>query len=235
MNNKIVVYTAIFGQYDILPNNTFIADDVDYICFSDHKINSDLWDVHIVDPIYEDLTRNSRKFKALAHRYLSKYKYSIWTDGNMQMVGDFRKLLNDQIFRTYDHMQCFDKRDCIYEEANAILALGQQNIQRTPERGIRNWKDNPYIIQEQMTRYRGQGFPEHFGLAETSVVIRQHNDPKCIQLNEDWWTEMKYGSRRDQLSLNYVAWKNNITIDYIIGDVRDNQHFKMISGHKGKK
>jgi len=233
--SKIVVYTAIFGQYDELPTNTFIADDVDYICFSDHEIRSDLWNVQIVDPIYEDTTRNSRKYKAVPHRFLPEYDYSIWVDGNMCMVGDFRELLTDSIFRTYDHMQCFDKRNCIYGEANVILQLGQQNMQRSPERGIRNWKDNPYLIQEQMKRYHEQGFPVNFGLAETSVVIRKHNDSRCIQLDEDWWTEMKYGSRRDQLSLNFVSWKNDIILDYIPGDVRNNNHFVMINGHKGKK
>lgn len=232
---KGVVYTAIFGKYDELPNNTFITDEYDYICFSDHEIKSDLWKTVLSVPIYDDPTRNSRKYKALPHRYLSNYEYSIWVDGNMKMVGDSRSLLNDYIFQTYDHMQCFDKRNCIYEEAQAIFQLGQNNYNRTPERGIRNWKDNPFIIQDQINKYQSEGFPKNFGLAETSVVIRKHNDPSCIKLNEDWWIEMKYGSRRDQLSLNYVAWKNNFDIKYIPGDVRNNEYFIMISGHKGKK
>ena len=232
---KTVVYTAIFGKYDELPENTFVSDDIDYICFSDHEMQSDLWKVVLVDPIYEDSTRNSRKYKALPHRYLPEYEYSVWVDGNMKMVGDFRTLLDDKVFQTYDHMQCFDKRNCIYQEAAAIFELGNQNMQRTPERGIRNWKDNPYIIEEQINRYSKEGFPANFGLAETSVVIRKHNDADCIKLDEDWWTEMKYGSRRDQLSLNYVEWKNNFKINYIPGDVRNNKHFIMVSGHKGKK
>jgi hypothetical protein len=46
---------------------------------------------------------------------------------------------------------------------------------------------------------------------------------------------MKYGSRRDQMSLNYVEWKNGLNITYIQGDVRNNEYFEMIPGHKGKK
>lgn len=232
---QAVVYTAIFGKYDELPNNNFITDDYDYICFSDHEIKSDLWKVILCTPLYEDLTRNARKYKALPHRYLKNYEYSIWIDGNMKMIGDSRSLLNEKIFQTYDHMQCFDKRNCIYKEAEAIFELGKNNFNRTPDRGNRNWKDNPHIIEDQIKRYKEAGFPTNYGLAETSVVIRRHNHPDCIQLDEDWWTEMKYGSKRDQLSLNYVAWKNNFTIDYIPGDVRDNNYFTMVSGHKGKK
>jgi hypothetical protein len=53
---------------------------------------------------------------------------------------------------------------------------------------------------------------------------------------EDWWTEIKYGSRRDQLSFNYVAWKNNLKFNYIEGDSRDNKYFKRDTNpHIGKK
>jgi hypothetical protein len=235
MKRKTVVYTAIFGKYDELPANLFTCDDVDYICFSDHEFDSDLWKVILVDPIYNDSTRNSRKYKALPHRYLADYDYSIWVDGNMCMISDYRELINGSLFRTYDHMQCFDKRNCIYHEADMILQLGQENMKKSPDRGILNWKDNPYIIQEQMDKYLAIGYPYDNGLAETSVVIRMHNDPQCVKLNEDWWTEMKYGSKRDQLSLNFVAWHNDIDIDYLPGDVRNNRYFQMISGHKGKR
>ena len=31
---------------------------------------------------------------------------------------------------------------------------------------------------------------------------------------------LKHGSKRDQLSFNYVAWKTNLEFNHIIGDVR---------------
>ena len=43
---------------------------------------------------------------------------------------------------------------------------------------------------------------------------------------ENWWTEIKYNSKRDQLSFNYVAWKHKVKFNYIEGDSRDNQYFK---------
>ncbi len=232
---KGVVYTAIIGKYDELPENDFISKDLDYICFSDNYFESDLWDVKLINPIYEEPTRDARKFKALPHRYLKNYEYSVWVDGNMKIKSDFTKLFNNNIFQTYDHTQCFDVRNCIYQEALAIYSLGNESMRVTPQKGTNNWKDNPLIIQKQIERYKKEGFPTNFGLAETSVVIRKHNDPSCIKLDEDWWLEMKHGSRRDQLSLNYVEWKNNTKINYIQGDVRNNQYFEMVPGHKGKK
>ena len=53
---------------------------------------------------------------------------------------------------------------------------------------------------------------------------------------EDWWTEIKYGSKRDQLSFNYVAWKNKTKFNYMDGDSRNNQYFtRDTNPHKGSK
>jgi hypothetical protein len=38
------------------------------------------------------------------------------------------------------------------------------------------------------------------------VILRRHTDA-IRHLNEAWWNEIVRGSRRDQLSFNYVAWK----------------------------
>ena len=52
---------------------------------------------------------------------------------------------------------------------------------------------------------------------------------------EDWWTEIKYGSRRDQLSFNYIAWKNNFKFNYLEGDSRKNEYFLQTGPHQKKK
>jgi hypothetical protein len=231
-----VVYSAIFGGYDKLSDNQYVIPDTDYLCFTDTWFESNLWKVIIVPPIYEDNTRTARKYKLLPHRFLADYKNSIWIDGNIEILSNPLELFDDRlVFGTFDHMKCFDKRNCIYEEAEAILEMGNTNIRRTPERGIKNWKDNPEIIKKQVNKYKQEGFPSQLGLAVTSVVLRQHNVPSIKKLGEDWWMEMKYGSKRDQLSLNYVAWKNSLDITYIDGDVRSNLYFRMTNGHKGKK
>ena len=37
---------------------------------------------------------------------------------------------------------------------------------------------------------------------------------------EDWWKIVSTQSKRDQLSFNYVAWKNNFVPTIINGDLR---------------
>ena len=88
-----------------------------------------------------------------------------------------------------------------------------------------SYKDNPYLIQKQMTKYHMLGFPKDKGLITGMVILRRHNEKDCIETMEDWWTEIKYGSKRDQLSFNYCAWKNDLKFNYMLGDSRDNDYF----------
>ena len=68
------------------------------------------------------------------------------------------------------------------------------------------------------------------------VIIRRHNDLDGIKVMEQWWSEICYNSKRDQLSFNYSAWKQGIRFNYISGDSRNNKYFyRSTKPHKGKK
>jgi hypothetical protein len=73
------------------------------------------------------------------------------------------------------------------------------------------------------------------GLITGMIILRRHNEPDSIQTMEDWWTEISYRSKRDQLSFNYCAWKNNLNLNYIPGDSRNNEYFINVGKHVGKK
>lgn len=221
---KIVVYTAIIGGYDTLNEPSYKPDGVDFVCFTDRDIKSDTWEIRKVIPLYKDNTRTARKYKVLPHRFVSEYDYSVWIDGNFDVVGDFRQLIDNSRMKVYDHTSCYDSRNCVYEEANAIFRLGQ-------EPG-KSFKDNPYTIKSQMERYISEGYPQNNGLLSSGVLFRKHNDSDVIKTMENWWTEIKYGSKRDQLSFNYVSWKNKFEFKYIHSDVRHNEHFDMKKHNK---
>ena len=159
----------------------------------------------------------------------------------MKVVGNIDELIDKYLsdanvaFYSHNH-NTLDARNCPYEEAKTILSLGEKNMKITPERGILYYKDNPYIIKKQMDRYSHEGFPTNNGLITGMVILRRHNESDCMRVMEDWWTEIKYGSKRDQLSFNYVAWKNNLKFNYIDGDSRNNDYFiRDTKPHKGKK
>ena len=112
---RIAVYTSIFGKYDILHENQFQMDGVDYLCFTDENLQSDTWDIIKSTPIYDDPNRNAKKYKILPHRYLKNYDYSVWIDGNILIISDIRDLVKKHIYQVFDHNQnILDPRDCIY-------------------------------------------------------------------------------------------------------------------------
>ena len=111
---RIAVYTSIFGGYDNIIDDQLKMDGVDYICYTDANIKSDLWEVRKSTPIYTEPNRNAKKYKVLPHRYLSEYDWSVWIDGNIKIHSDIRPLCSGEPYKLYDHMKVFDARDCIY-------------------------------------------------------------------------------------------------------------------------
>ena len=94
---RVAVYTAIFGGYDNLESPKVVDPNVDYICFTDSDLKSDVWNIKKVPAIYNDSTRCARKYKLLPHRYLSDYDISIWVDGNIVIHGNIDKFLSNII------------------------------------------------------------------------------------------------------------------------------------------
>ena len=218
MKNKTVVYTAIFGDYDELIDPT-IKINADLVVFTDTDLKSNVWDVRKVNRPHLDITKCARKYKVLPHKWFPEYDFSVWVDGNFLIHRDIsdlprRVLPLNKNFATYDHMQCEDKRNCIYEEYKAIKKMWSKG----------NKKDDPVFITKQIHRYLNDNYPKNNGLISSGIIVRRHNEDDCIKTMEHWWREIDRWSKRDQLSFNYVAWKNNFNFNYIKGDVRKNEY-----------
>lgn len=230
MNNKII-YTAIYGNKDNLHDPKYVQDDVDYICFTEHDFKSDVWEIKRHPSIYNDSCRDAKRFKILPHFYFywNHYKYSIWIDGNIIQRNNINEIIkkyldNNNSFAAFNHnYNKLDSRDCIYKEYDAIMKLGKQNGQ---------YKDDPELMKNQIEKYKNKGYPKENGLTTNMILFRRHNNKECIKVMNDWWNEICYNSRRDQLSFNYIAWKNDFNFNYINKDSRDNKWFKQIKHKK---
>ncbi len=209
--NKLVVYTALFGDYDELVDPAENFDDCDFICFTDQKhLKSDIWEIQIIDKL--DLPSNmmNRKYKILPHLYLSEYEWSLYIDSNIAILKNPIDLANKYLYKNDFVAPKHFARDCIYEEANACIILGKAKYNE---------------IQNQMNEYRADGFPRKFGLSENGILLRRHNNEKVIKLMNDWWKEMNNKTQRDQLSLGYVLWKNDMQFIYMDESARDGKFF----------
>lgn len=234
---KKVIYTSISGDSHYLHDPEVITPDYDYICFTDSDAyTSDIWNIQKVIPLYNHGGLNNRKYKLLPHRFLSKYNFSIYVDGDLKITSDLTPLadsyipdpMNQTVIAALDHSLCgvnvtgdLNSRNCVYDEASFIKWLGDNHPRK-------EYKDNIHDIVSQMDSYKKEGYPAKNGLARTSILIRNHNNPEVIKVMEDWWLELKYRSKRDQLSFPYVCWKNQFNYTFISEDIDSNKWVKLM-------
>jgi len=217
MTNNKVVYTALYGNKDILRNPLVVSDNFDYVCFTDNKsLNSDVWQFKYSEPIHSDPVRSAKIFKAKPHEYFPDYEISIWVDANFLIKSDLNLFLEkannlkDANMLLFQHDQ---GRNCIYDEAEII---------------INHKKDDPDIVNKQMKKYHDDKYPTNNGLTANSILLRRHNSNDIINLSNLWWNEIEQFSRRDQLSFCYCLWKNSVKyylLKYPNSDIRNNQWF----------
>jgi len=211
-NEKVVVYTAISGNYDQLSEPEYINYNFDYICFSDNKkLKSEYWKIIGFPNCEDDLVMLNRRVKLLPHRYFPEYEYSVYIDGNFDIVGDLEELINRYLKTNLIAVFAHPERICIYDEARTC---------------IDHKKGNRDVIKKQMQKYRQHGYPEKNGLIAGGIILRKHNYPDVVRLMEDWWSEINFHSKRDQLSFNYVSWKNCLKYGIIKGNIFSNSFFR---------
>lgn len=196
---RIVVYTCVTGGYDklITPVKT---PGVDYICFTDNMdIPAAGWELRPLPDGLDGLStvKKQRMVKILPHKYLPDYDISIWVDGNIEVKADMKEFLNSIIYTGYSvFIPAHPVRKCIYKESDAVKKLK---------------KDTSDMPDKQMKKYKDEGFPENYGLVQSNIMVRWHNDEDCIKVMEVWADEVRKLSHRDQLSFNYALWKTKST------------------------
>lgn len=222
-NNK-VIYTCITGGYDNLLEPTFISEGYDYVCFTDSVyVRDGFWDIRSLPEEVKELSqvKKQRWIKINAHKVLPEYDLSIWVDGSVTVRGDVDEIVSAMTDDCSIYVPAHPKRTCIYSEATAVISMK---------------KDTSENIRPQLNRYKAEGFPANYGLLQSNILIRKHNDPDCIRLMEVWSEEVMNGSHRDQLSFNYCCWKNeDIKVEYIDSKIYNSKWFFWKSLHLTNK
>ena len=215
-----VIFTCVFGYTDPLHEPEIIykraTSCLDYtgqmihrpqvgcpmICFTDQPIRSGRWEIVRI-PTVDAPMRVSRFVKALSHRWFPKAT-TLYLDANItlrvhlsalesQYSGDFVN------FRHY-------KRQRITDEADAII----------------RWKKaKPDAVMAQLRKYQAEGFDTDENpqreLSNNGVILRR---PSSAELCEAWWHEISTQTLRDQMSLDYCAWKLGRTIQRFDGNIK---------------
>lgn len=218
VTERLVIYTVLFGNYDDLKEPLYVTPNCDYYILTNQEVKQDsVWKKYPIEK-FEEQTKGftnlekARYFKLHPHLLFPEYKYSMFIDANLQMVTDMRPVfaqLEDNFIAIHNQ----PGRDCVYQEATEIIVIGKAD--KAP-------------VVEQMKAYKKEGFPQHYGLFRTCVVVREHNNEQCIKLMKLWWKEINRYTKRDQLSFTYALWKMQLTKDAVSNlgyDPRTNPRF----------
>lgn len=208
---SVAVYTVVFDDYDIILTPQHRSESIDYICFTNTPESvPDSWEVREMKKDGRSARRASREAKMMPHKFLPEYEYSIYVDGDLHVNGDLTDLVSTYLDDVDIAVTSHPERDCIYEEARACSELGLGDAD---------------TIETQMKKYRTEGFPGGFGLSNTHIILRRHNEPSVKEAMEAWWREYCSGSERDQLSFDYAMWSCDVDYRQFRLDLDDSDYF----------
>jgi hypothetical protein len=229
-NRMVTVYTCITGGYDQPIKPIYCPNTEKFVLFSDDLSSSEELEWHGISldkvPGLQPGMNVNRYCKMHPYSIFSGDDYSIYLDGNVQVVSDLTALT--EIARRSKvgiAMHRHPMRNCAYVEAEVCIA---------------SHRGNPEAIKKQMKKYREEGFPENFGFYEATVIVADLSNQNGKRILESWWDEFcRSGSGRDQLALPYVIWKNGFAMSDIgsLGcNLQFNPKFRIVNlgGHSFK-
>jgi hypothetical protein len=100
------------------------------------------------------------------------------------------------------------------------------NILQEFDRVVRGKIEKREMINNIKQRYAEFGYNYDNGLISSGVMLFKNNE-KTIKFFTEWWYEIKNYSHRDQLSGNFVLWRNS-DIKYIMLLGMINKYFKQL-------
>ena len=219
--NKKVVYTVLTNNYES-PAHIAMEEGWDYVCLTDSDtLSSDQWTVRKIPEWVMQLPHNKRQriVKIMPHLFFKEYDISLYIDANVKLVKGKRldDYVNEYLSESVIAIPTHPNRNCVYDEASAVIMSRKDTTKK------------PTI---QMDRYKSEGMPKKFGLWETNIMFRRHNDPECIELMTKWALELLMGSHRDQLSISYASYTTGIKISSMPKNTRSSGAFKCDMRHR---
>lgn len=192
-----IIYTALFGGFDVLRPQVEQDIECEWICFTDDPglVAPAPWKVEFFTPPgrYETPRMQAKWFK-LQPASLFASQDVVWVDANMEVTwSGFARaalLARHDGFAAWRH----PRRECIYAEAEASIGVEGQG-----------GKYDRQTICDQVDAYRKEGHPEHAGLFACGTLAWDLSNDLPRKLAGAWLTECELWSPQDQISLPVVA------------------------------
>lgn len=224
-----VVYTCLTGNYDNLPLHSYLDSEWDYVCFTDsseflgYKGVYGAWRIEPLAFNELDDTKNSRWHKTHPHVLFPDCEESIWIDANIAVKsGWIFSLVAQKREQNKILIPIHYERDCLFKDIEFCVNIIRKETRENADKVIA-------FLHE-------KNFPANYGLNETNLIYRRHNDPQIISLMDEWWHLIEHYSKRDQFSLSYVLFCHGIKpADIAIPNLRPLfSHFRIDWMHRSE-
>lgn len=211
---KIAVWTIAYERPgpDTIAKHLLEFSNVDYILYVPNPDEyaqmpeQDLYNLYQIRPIPAGLLEDGLEeaaayLKTHPGEFFEGYDYAIYLDPDIRIAADVRKMINRISWETGLAMHNQAWADDLYEESN-FMAKTHPSKSR--------------LLEKQMLRYKGAGFPRHFGLYDPSVIAVDLKNPKALYLLDAWHLErIKSGCPFPQLTWSFVLWENDVVFEEI--------------------
>ncbi len=205
----VLVYTAILGDCDSLKPAPAGAE---CICFTDRDdlLVRDGWRfVWWWWPNWEiaNARREAWRLRAVPHQLFGQsFDAIIWMDASLT-ITDLPRLLHDSADHEISGLRHHNRTDA-YHEARELVNIGQSDADD---------------VDRQMAIYRSHGFPL-IPLTISCLLVRQQT-AKVRLFNDIWDHEIRFNpGDNTQLSLDYAAWMNDLTVHHLEGSRHQNPY-----------
>lgn len=208
INKKIVVYTCIIGEYDIIREPLYIDEYIDYYIITNLNIDlsNSIWRKREIPSknfqrVNHDPVLTNRYVKMHPKEMFPEYDYSIYIDGCVRIISDIKPFLSQTKKTTGIAMHRHSARNSLFDEASVCIVMQKGNVK---------------YLKNQVEKYKQEEMPKKFGLLEATLIAVDLNNDNCMKILETWWEEFIHSkSMRDQIALPYVLWKTGYTIEDI--------------------
>lgn len=206
----ITVYTALFG--DVTRDRLRPPPegcDARYVCFTDAPLSVHGWTVERVSTVNRSPCFLARLFKARPDRWFGVKATTIWVDASCEPLVPAIRVLEQAVLA--------------HGSIAPVVALGHpdRNTVEAEAREVTRLDLAPAdIVARQLADYQAAGFAIDRGpLTTTGFLLRL---PNAQAFNECWETQIIRYNLRDQLSVDFSAWRTGTPIAHLPGSYRDN-------------
>lgn len=198
----MIVYTALFGDVtrdQLLPPPSGIAERC--VCFTDSALTVDGWELRPLSSVGRSPSFLARLVKARPDRWFGLDATTLWIDASCALQAGLTIAADGPPIVGLRHPD----RASVDDEAAEILRIGLAPAD---------------VVHDQLDAYRADGFAtDRRGVTTTGVLLRR---PEAHAFNLLWEDQIIRYNLRDQLSVDYCAWKTQTPIGYWPGSYRDN-------------